>query len=326
MNVNNTKSPFGWCFIGSGVLGKKVAGMISDSGRHRIVSAYSRNYDKCASFAAKYGALACKNAKEAICAKGVEGVYIVTPHNSHHMYSKLAMELGKPVLCEKPMTVSAAETADLISLSRKNQVYLCEAMWTWFSPVANQIKTWLDEGMFGELIAFSLNCHMETRIYSSRVTDPDTAGGALLDLGVYPITYIMRLFGKPESVTCKGRLKGGIDMDEVVTLHYPTGASYTTSVSLHDIFGGATLKIQGTKASLTLPDFFRAGKVTLRQKQGKDIVFSGDGSYVNEFNLAASEIREGLTESRYIPLQSTLEVMEVLDECRRQMGLIYPFE
>ena len=100
---------FGWAFIGAGKLAKIVAEQIISSGRHRIVSVYTRNENRCADFAARYGAFSAPTAREAILAPDVDMVYIVTPHNSHFEYAALALSLGKPVLCEKPMTVSAAE-------------------------------------------------------------------------------------------------------------------------------------------------------------------------------------------------------------------------
>lgn len=146
--MNNT---FGWCFIGCGTLAKQVAKQITESGRHKIVSVYSRNIEKSGKFAGQYGASACNSAEDAIAMEGVEGVYVVTPHNSHYMYTKLALKLGKPVLCEKPFTVSAAQTRELITLAREKRLYLAEAMWTWFAPVANQVKIWLDNGEFGQI-------------------------------------------------------------------------------------------------------------------------------------------------------------------------------
>ena len=128
---------FGWCFIGCGRLAHKVAQQITASGRHVVVSVWSRNSDACASFAAQYGARACASAREAMTAPGVDGVYVVTPHTSHFEYIRLALELGKPALGEKPFTVSAAETEALIRLAEEKGVYMAEAMWTWFAPVAH---------------------------------------------------------------------------------------------------------------------------------------------------------------------------------------------
>ena len=317
---------FGWCFIGCGTLAKQVAKQITKSGRHKIVSVYSRSYEKCACFADKYGAKACHTAEEAITTDGVEGVYIVTPHNSHFAYAKQALELGKPVLCEKAFTITAAQAKELTALAKEKKLYLAEAMWTWFAPVANQVKQWLEQGEFGEIRRLVLDCRVNSKNYAPRVTDPNAAGGALLDMGVYAITYLYRLFGKPTEIKCTGNVFGGIDWDEEVMLTFPSGETYSTSISIRyaRIFG--KLLIEGTKAKIKIIPFHCANRVKLIRKGGKNEVFSGSGNYLNEFNIAASEIREGLTESRFVPHKATIDIMEIMDECRRQMKLVYPFE
>lgn len=124
---------FGWCFIGTGTLAKQVSNEIQRSGRHNVVSCYSRSFEKAKDFADKYDTVAYENVEEAILADGVDAVYVVTPHNAHYRYVKKALELGRTVLCKKYFTVTAAETDELISLANKQNLYLCEAMWTWFA-------------------------------------------------------------------------------------------------------------------------------------------------------------------------------------------------
>ena len=317
---------FKWAFIGAGTLGAKVAKEITASGRHRIESVFTRNPEKCAAFARTYGALAAETAEQAIRSEGVDGVYIVTPHTSHYGYAKLALELGKPVLCEKPVSTDAQKVRELMELSREKGLYFTEAMWTWFSPVANQVKAWLDAGEYGEITRAHFNYHMNSVNYAPRVSDPKLGGGALLDVGVYPITYIVRLFGRPERVECRGELRDGIDIREDITLHYPGGKAYTASVSIVDYKGLERMALEGTKGGTRLFLFHQANKVKLRRKGTKNLRFKGYGGMLNEFDAVAGEIREGLTESRLVPHAATLEVMEVMDECRRQMGLVYPFE
>ena len=317
---------FNWAFIGTGTLAKTVADLITATGRHRIVSVYTRNYEKGLAFAQKYGAQACRTAEEAISAPGVDGVYIVTPHTSHYEYAKQALLLDRPVLCEKPVSTDTAKTAELLQLSEERGVYFAEAMWTWFAPVANKVKEWLDAGEYGEVRRLHMTYHLRSIGYAPRVSDPNMAGGALLDIGIYPLTYIYRLFGMPERIECRGRLKDGIDTGEHVTLYYPGGRKYTWSASILDLWGLERLVLQGTKGSTRLWFYHNAGRVKLYRKHGVDETFRGDGGYVHEFDTAASEIRAGLTESPLVPHRATLEVMQLMAECRRQMGLVYPFE
>ena len=317
---------FNWCFIGCGKLAGVVAEQILSSGRHNIVSVYARNFDRCSAFAAQHGAMPCRTAAEAIAAEGVDGVYIVTPHSSHYQYAKLALELGKPVLCEKALTVSARHAHELIRLAREKELYFAEAMWTWFSPVANQVKAWLDSGALGKLEKVRLNFRGEGRYYAPRVTEAAAAGGALLDIGVYTITYLYRLFGKPVSVKCRGRVEEGIDWDNEIVLRFPSGEEYVTTTSICDPVTDQTLLLQGSEASVEAPGFFYTDRAVLRRRDGSEEIFKADGSYLNEFDLVAEEIRAGLKESRYVPHQATLDVMDILDECRAQLQLVYPFE
>lgn len=317
---------FHWAFIGAGTLAKNVAKEITASGRHKIVSVYTRNPEKCAAFAQQYQAFAAASAEEAINHPGVDGVYVVTPHTSHAQYAMLAMDLGKPVLCEKPITTDAKIAAEMIRRSREKGVYFTEAMWTWFSPIANQVKKWLDDGEYGDIEHLSMTYHLSSIHYAPRVADPNVGGGALLDIGIYPLTYIYRLFGKPLSVRCVGTLRDGIDTDEEIELTYPGGKVYRASVSILDFKGMEALRISGTKAKTRLFFYHSTNKVKLVRKSGKKEKLKAYGGMLNEFDLVASEIREGLTESRFVPHQATLDVMEIMDECRRQMGLVYPFE
>ena len=245
-------NPFNWAFIGTGTLAAKVAKEITASGRHQIAAVYTRNPEKCRAFAQQYGAFAARSAGDAIRHSCVDGVYIVTPHTSHAEYALQALDSGRPVLCEKPVTTDARQTREIISRSREKGVCFTEAMWTWFSPIANQVKTWLDAGEYGEVEKLHFTYHIKSINYAPRVSDPDLAGGALLDIGVYPLTYIYRLFGKPQKIECKGTLQGGIDTGEEISLTYPGGRTYTISTSLLDFRGLEKMTLIGTKAKTRL--------------------------------------------------------------------------
>lgn len=161
---------------------------------------------------------------------------------------------------------------------------------------------------------------------ASRLTDPAQAGGALLDIGVYPVAYLCRLFGKPLAVRCEGEVHGGIDWREDIVLSFPGGQQGQVHVSILDEGESALIRLEGTGARLELPRFYGTDRAVLVRADGTRLTAEGDGSYVFQFDAVAGEIRAGLTQSRFVPRQDTLDVMEVLDECRRQMGLRYPFE
>lgn len=314
---------FRWAYIGSGNIANSTARSIK-RGKHTITAVYGRTQSKVEKFAKAQHAKAYTDFDKAVLADDVDAVYIATPHTSHLEYAVRAMELGKPVLCEKPVGVTVKEVDKMIDTSRKNSVYFCEAMWTWFSDVALKVKEWVQNGEIGEVTDVTIHYSFPGLMMSkdSRVLTPSTAGGALLDVGIYPITYCYNLFGKPDKVDCVGELKDGIDIKETITLTYGN-AKCTLHISLTTLKEGCV--INGTKGKISIPIFHVARKATLTNENGKK-TYRGKTNYLTEFNRVAEEIRAGKTESSFIPFEATRSCMEIMDECRRQMDLVYPFE
>ncbi|MBR2732005.1 MAG: Gfo/Idh/MocA family oxidoreductase [Clostridia bacterium] len=314
---------FRWAYVGSGSIAGNTAGSIT-KGDHVISAVYSRNPTSAAAFAAKYGAAAYPSFEELLAARDFDGVYIATPHTAHLDYTLQALQAGCPVLCEKPVGVSAAEAEKMIRASKENQTYFCEAMWTWFSDLPYTIRDRIAAGTIGDVrrvqMAYAFPGLLANK--RSRLLAPETAGGALLDIGVYPITYCYRLFGEPRSIRCKGVLRGGIDAAEIVTLGYD-GFDCRLDVSLMKL--RERCKIVGAKGRIDVPVFHMAGMATLKAA-GKREILRGKTDYLTEFTRVAQEIRSGRTESAYVPQQATLDCLRIMDECRRQMGLVYPFE
>ncbi len=318
---------FRWCFIGAGSLANTVANQLNKSGRHEIVSVYTRNYEKGKAFAQKHGGTAYDTPEKAITAEGVEGVYIVTPHNAHFRYAKLSLELGKPVFCEKAFTVTADETKELIRIAREKNVYLCEAMWTWFSPSANMTKKWIDTEKIGKIQSAFFSYHSRTVGMKGRHTDPKRAGGALLDITIYPITYAYRLWGKPESIEAKAEIKEGIDLGEDIVFKYSDGFEVYITASINDSKGLEKMSIKGEKGEIKAPFFHAMNGITCKKGLFSRETFKGNGpkinSYLDEFDAVAKDIRSGKKESDMVPLKATAEVMELLDDIRKIIGLSY---
>lgn len=315
---------FRWAYIGSGNIANSTANQIV-KGNHRIVSVYGRNIAKVKAFAEKYDAAAFDDFESAVDREDVDAVYIATPHTSHVDYAVRAMQLGKPVLCEKPVGVSLKDVDILIESAKANDVYFCEAMWTWFSDVALRVKEWVAQGEIGNVKNVVINYAFPGILMSknSRVLMPETAGGAILDIGIYPITYCYNLFGVPQKINCKGKIKNGIDISETVVLEYD-GFKCTLNMSLCSLKENCL--IEGDCGTISLPAFFHmASKAILKNKNGKT-VFNGKTDYLTEFTRVANEITAGKKESSYIPFEATRQCMKIIDECRRQMNLVYPFE
>lgn len=313
-----------WVYIGSGNIASKTADSI-EKGEHEIVAVYSRNFEKAEKFAKSHGAKVHKTSEEAILHSGADAVYIATPHTSHKQYAMEALNRKMPVLCEKPVGVTQRDVEELIACAKKNDTYLAEAMWTWFSDVAITVKSWVQSGEIGEPLSASIYFQFPglMKPKDSRVRLPETAGGALLDVGIYPITYCYNLFGYPDKIECDGIIDNGIDVAEKIVLTYGN-----LKCKLYSSMKGARedCTITGTKGTIKLPVFFHmASKAILQNENGKK-VFKGTTDYLTEFTRAAEEIKNGLKESEYVPFSATLDCMKIMDECRRQMNLVYPFE
>ena len=318
-----TDGVFRWAFIGTGTLAKKVAREITATGRHAIATAYSRNRERLTSYCEPYGIYPALSISDAVERPDIDAVYISVTNESHFEVCRQALELGKPVLLEKPFTMNAEDTEKLQQLAKSKNLYLAEAMWTWFADVPNAVKDFVQSGKLGRIKDVYMSYCAYSVGYAPRVSDPLLGGGALLDIGIYPITYAYRLFGFPRSIVCNGDIENGIDIGEQIVLGYD-GFDVKMDVSIVDP-KGETMVIEGEKGFLANPGFHYGESGVAKTDEGVEI-FKGQRSYAKEFDSVAEEIRSGRTESAFIPPQATLECMRILDECRRQMNLVYPFE
>ncbi len=312
-----------WGYIGSGSIANTVA-MNTVKHGHAIGLVYSRNKDTASKFAERHGAEVADSLEELLHSDKIDAVYIATPHTSHSKYAIEAMKAGKPVLCEKPVGINEGEVADIISCAKETGVYFAEAMWTWFSPVTLKVEEWVKGKRIGDITKVKISYGFPGILKSqtSRVRDPKTAGGALLDIGIYPVTYCYRLFGYPKGIVCKGTVKDGIDVKEKITLSYD-GFDCEIELSFYKLM--ENMSIKGTEGRIDLPAFHVAPMARMRSKKGNEI-FTGITDYQTEFDRVAEEIKAGKEESDFIPFEQTLNAMKIMDECRRQMKLVYPCE
>lgn len=315
---------FRWGYIGCGNIAYSTAKSIL-KGNHTVTAAYNRTYEKAEKFARKFGAKAYRTVDELISSGEIDAVYIATPHTSHVEYAVAALKAHIPVLCEKPVGVSSADVELLIKTAKENDTYFAEAMWTWFSDTALAVKKWVQNGEIGEVSKVEIHhCFPGMSMKEdSRVRDPMTAGGALLDIGIYPITYCYNLFGYPDRITCEGTIEKGIDTKEKVVLSY---GNLNCELYMNLYYLKEKCVIKGSKGSVRLPGVFHASPWAVLCRKVPVKFGFGKTTYLNEFERCAEEIRQGKKESSYVPFEATLNCMRIMDECRKQMGLKYPFE
>lgn len=311
---------FGWAFLGCGSIAGQVADELILEEGQKLVSCWNRSKERAEKFAEKYGCRTYLTPEEAIRAEGVDAVYIAVTADKHLDYIRLCLEAGVPVLCEKPFTVNLKEAEEAFALAKEKGVYLCEAMWTWFNSPALTVKSWLEK--IGPVKKVTAKYCVPIS-GNPRLVDPVRLGGALVDIGVYPIRYAYELFGYPKAISCKGRVEDGVDHEEEITLTYD---GFTAELSVNmDEWKGEEFCVEGEKGSIRVPFFHCAEEAFL---SGEEEVHFEDKSkkYGVELRRVSEEIAAGMKESALCPPEHTLDVMRILDECRRQMGLVYPSE
>lgn len=322
---------FRWGIVAPGNIANRMADALGAVEGAELYAVASRSEGRAAAFAEKHGFAHTFDSYEELaeCAE-VDIVYVASPHSFHRDNSALCLRAGKAVICEKPLTVNAAQAGELIAVAREHDSFLMEAMWTRFLPITEQIGEWLDTGAIGEArylqAAFGFRCGWNP---DSRLLDPALAGGGLLDVGVYPIAYAHWIFGgAPEQVLAAGAVgETGVDEQAAITLRWADGeiaslACAVRTATPHDAV------ICGTEGQIRIPAFWRATEATLHQ--GRDQTHCEKPFDRNGFEYEARHVqeclREGRTESPVMPLAESLAIQETLDACRRQVGVVYPFE
>ena len=262
----------------------------------------------------------------------VDLVYIATPHPFHAEQAILMMRHGKHVICEKPMAISHHEVQQMAECAKENGVFLMEAMWTRFLPCVQELARLIREGVIGEVRnifgEFSWFCGQIDP--SDRLFDPALAGGALLDLGVYPLMLSMQLLGtEPHTVQslCR-KTDTGVDLHTSVQMQYSGGAVAQFFCGM-DARGDDSMQIFGTKGYIVMPACWHPKSFMLCLKGQPDQLLTfdqGEEAYHYEFDHAAQCILHGLMESPVMPLAESLSASRICTEIRHEHGIFYPGE
>ncbi|KAH0610813.1 uncharacterized protein H6S33_011240 [Morchella sextelata] len=288
--------------------------------------------------------------EELVADPNVDIIYIATPHSHHFPQCLLALNAGKPVVCEKPFTVNTEQTRILVELARKKGLFLMEAVWTRFFPISVQIRSLIKEGRIGEVKRVFADLSMaqapeEKYDDSHRMVNPDLAGGVLLDLGVYSLTWVYQTLYhtlpaavKPQSApTITGTIskyeRTGVDAENAVIVKFPNSIGIATSsirvAADPEDTNHTAIKIQGTLGEIRVdhPAYAPAGYSIIVAGKGAERVEcpvpAGKGMHW-EADEAARCLRDGKLESETMPLEESLLVMEAMDSVRAQAGFRYP--
>jgi predicted dehydrogenase len=308
---------FGWCFLGSGSITRRVYNDFPNTKNSKVVSVYSPTSEHAQAFASVAGAKAYPTALEAINAPGVDGVYVASVNTEHFPLAMAAIAAGKPVLCEKPLTMTYADAFTLIQAAKKAKVYFMEAMWTLHNPVIQTALEWVQQGKIGTLHQVQANFSFYTPFNEkSRLFAPSLGGGAMLDLGVYDLAIASRFFSVwPDSLISTAELsKDGIDMASTCILQYPGGAQAILQCGTTTVMPEYAW-ISGTKGYIQIEHLFAPKKMTLRAGKLNVVYedsFPGEG-YQYQFDAAVADIQNGKLENDIVTHDFSLKVMKLID-------------
>jgi predicted dehydrogenase len=322
-----------WGIIGAGRISSTFATALNSMENTKLAAVASRDIARAKDFAGRFSIDKVYGSYEELAADPeIDVVYIGTPHSEHKANAALCIKSGKAVLCEKPFTLNVQESEYLISLAREKSVFLMEAMWTKFLPVTRKVKQWLKESRIGEVkhirVSFGYYSEFDPQ---SRLFNPNIAGGALLDVGVYPITYVVHLLDKlPNHIMSSAIIgRSGVDEQNVIIMNYDNGilADLSSAISADT---GSDAVIIGEKGKILIPKFWSAESASLYDANNNLMETYQETFAVNGYEYEAEEVnrnlRAGRLESELLPLKDTLDIIRIMDEIRGQWGLTYPQE
>jgi predicted dehydrogenase len=321
-----------WGILGTGKIAKAFATALKETPGAVLAGVGSRTLDSAQAFAGEFGAQfgtrAYGSYEELVHAADVDLVYVGTPHPAHVDNVRMALNAGKGVLCEKPFTMNRHEAEELVQLARAKQLFLMEAMWTRFMPALAEVRRVVASGEIGKVTQVIADLGFKADFgHEHRVFNPVLGGGALLDLGIYPLSIAVALLGPVETVAAQAEIgPTGVDEQTGFVLRHREGGMSVCSCSLRARLP-SELTIAGERGHVRMNSMFhRAQTVTVSRLDGiartVPTPFLGNG-YVHEAIEAQRCWQAGLIESPGMTHDDTLALMGVMDEVRRQIGLHY---
>lgn len=326
---DDPSAPIRWGVLATGGIARSFALDLALLDDAEVVAVGSRSLGRAQAFAAEVGAAhAYGSYTELVADPDVDAVYVASPHPAHHADTLLALRAGKPVLCEKPFAINAVQTREMIDAAREADVFLMEAMWSRFLPHLQWVREVVDSGALGDLRTVTADHGQWFEPDAGhRLFAPALGGGALLDLGIYPVSFAHWFLGAPSVVTAvSDPAFTGVDAQTSAVLQYPGGAHavVTTTLQAQTVNRASVV---GTLGSIDIdPTFYAPSSATLRirgqEPEHRTFDHPGHGLR-HEAAEVGRCLRAGERESAVLPLAETLAIMQVLDEVRRQIGLVY---
>lgn len=318
-------------FIGAGHISESMANTITKIGEVIPYAVASRDIERAKKFSNKHGFIKYYGSYEDMLKdEKVDLVYIATPHSHHYEQAVMALNYGKHVLCEKAFTANYNQALEIINLAKEKKLLITEAIWTRYMPMRYKLDQIMKSGVIGNIT--SLTANLGYTIYNvPRLTDPDLAGGALLDVGVYPINFALMAFGnKIKNITSVCiKTDSGVDAQNSITFSYEDGKMAILNSSILAITDRAGV-INGDKGYIVVTNINNTEKITV-YSINREIIAVYDApkqitGYEYEVLAAVKAIKEGALECEDMPHLETLRVMKIMDGLRKEWGVHYSFE
>ena len=323
---------FRWGILASGGIAQAFARDLSYFNNHIVAAVGSRSKESAAAFATEFpGCVAYGSYEELVSDPTLDAIYVATPHPYHVSNTVLALNAGKPVLCEKPFTINAAEAKQMKAAADANGVALMEAMWARFLPHMHRVREILASGVLGDIWAVEADHGQRLSDYANpRQWEPSLGGGALLDLGIYPISFAYMVLGKPDSITSSATFTDkGVDASSTAIFNYKSGAQAILTSNMM-VSTPCRATICGTLGKIEIDrTFYNPAAMRVIMHDGTTTEYPSDYNghglreQAKEFERV---VRSGAMSSPILTPDESIQIMGSLDEIRRQIGLIYPSE
>ncbi len=322
-------SDVGWGILGAGSIADAFASDLKNLADARLVAVGSRSREKAEEFAEQFGIQrAYGSYTEMVSDPGVDVIYVATPHPFHQEHTLLCLDLGKAVLCEKPMGINARQVRAMAGRARQRGRFLMEATWSRFNPVLVQVRRWLAEGRIGEVRMLTADFGFRASWNpQGRLLNLELAGGALLDVGCYTVALASMVYGHPpDQVQAAAHIGDtGVDEQTAMLFRYGQGQLALLSCAVRTETPQEA-RIDGTEGSIHIPSFWRASRATLRVTGRDPVETTGSSGYHYEAAEVMACLRASLTESAAMPLDESIAIAETMDRVRAFIGLRYPME
>ena len=324
-------SDFSWGILGPGGIARAFAKDLTLLEGHTIGAVGSRSLNNAQSFSDEFGGKAYGSYEELVNNSTIDAIYVATPHPAHHDNVILALNAGKPVLCEKPFAVNAAEAHAMVEAASRNKVALMEAMWARFLPHYAKVREIVASGVLGPIL--SIQADHGQRLADQnipRLVDPHLAGGALLDLGIYPISFAHMILGNPQLINSTAIMTDkGVDAQTSMIFTYENGAQSVLTTTMIEQTPCRAV-VAGMNGWLEIDrTFYNPASMRIVLNDGS--VTQYPNTYTGHGLREQAEsfkqlVRSGKFESEILSWQDTIDIMKTMDTVREQIGLKYPFE